>query len=61
MTSFDAVLKSLWEYEIVSEDALRAWQADERAGRLYHVSAADAQRLHEKGREFLEWVDAGED
>lgn len=61
MSSFDAALKVMWEYEVVSEDELRAWQADERAGRNYQVSNADAVRLHEKGREFLEWVDAGED
>ena len=61
MTDFDKALKLLWEYEVVSEDELRAWQADERAGRHYRVAAGDAQRLHEKGREFLEWVDAGEE
>uniref|UniRef100_A0A6U5L5X4 W2 domain-containing protein n=1 Tax=Calcidiscus leptoporus TaxID=127549 RepID=A0A6U5L5X4_9EUKA len=60
MSSFDEALKVLWEYEVVSEDELRAWQADERAGRNYQVSSADAIRLHEKGREFLEWVDEGE-
>ena len=60
MTSFDEALKVLWEYEVVSEDEVRLWQADERAGRNYQVSGADAIRLHEKGREFLEWVDEGE-
>ena len=59
-SGFDRALKVLWEREIVSEDELRAWQADERAGRHYRVQAGDAQLLHDKGREFLEWVDAGE-
>ena len=31
ISSFDEALKVLWEYEVVSEDELRAWQADERA------------------------------
>ena len=61
ISGFDKSLKSLWEREVVSEDELRAWQADERAGRHYRVQAADAQRLHDRGREFLEWVDHGED
>ena len=60
MSSFGEALKVLWEREVVSEDELRAWQADERAGRHYRVSAADAIRLHERGREFVEWVDQGE-
>jgi hypothetical protein len=60
-SGFRKALKVLWEREVVSEDSLREWQADERAARHYRVSAADAQRLHEVGRKFLEWVDAGED
>ena len=60
MSGFRAALKVLWEREVVSEDQLRAWQADERAGRHYRVQAGDAQRLHEQGREFIEWVDEGE-
>jgi hypothetical protein len=59
--SFDAALKVLWEREVVSEDELRAWQKDERAGRHFRVPAKEAQQVHDKGREFLEWVDAGED
>lgn len=58
--AFDESLKALWEWEIVGEDALRAWQADERAARYLQVSASDAIRLRERGQAFLEWVDAGE-
>ena len=60
-SSFDKALKVLWEYEIVSEEEMKSWQADERAGRHYRVSAADAQRLHDLGRVFLEWVEQGEE
>ena len=48
-SSFDKALKVLWEYEIVSEEEIKSWQADERAGRHYRVSAA-GQRLHDLGR-----------
>lgn len=61
MSGFNKSLKVLWEREVVSEEELRTWQADERAGRHYRVAAADAQRLHDRGRVFLEWVDRGED
>ena len=59
--SFRKALKALWEWEIVSEEDIRAWQPDERAGRVMRVQPADARRLHEQGRLFVEWVDRGED
>jgi hypothetical protein len=58
--AFDAVLKACWEWELVDEESLRAWVADERAARYYQVSAKDAIRLRERGQAFIEWVDAGE-
>lgn len=60
ISSFNKALKVLWEYEVVEEEELRAWQADERAGRYLRVPTAEAQRLHDRGRVFLEWVDHGE-
>ena len=60
MQSFDAALKVCWEREIVSEDAIRAWQQDENAARYLQVKAADAIALRERGQAFLEWVDEGE-
>ena len=58
--SFDKSLKTLWEYDVVSEEEVRAWQLDERAARYLRVQPADAQRFHERGRVFLEWLDRGE-
>ena len=50
----------MWEYDVVSEEEVRAWQLDERAARYLRVQPADAQRFHERGRVFLEWLDRGE-
>lgn len=61
ITSFDKALRVLFEWDIVPEEDLRSWQADERAARLLQVSRADAIRIHERGRVFCEWVDRGED
>mmetsp|Transcript_66134 Transcript_66134/g.147649 ORF Transcript_66134/g.147649 Transcript_66134/m.147649 type:complete len:124 (-) Transcript_66134:443-814(-) len=61
LDAFDKTLKACWEWEVVSEEAIRAWQEDERAARLLQVSVADARRLRERGQAFLEWVDAGEE
>ena len=60
-SDFGKALKVLWEREVVSEEQIKAWQEDERAGRHYRVSTADAQRLHEAGREFVEWTEHGEE
>mmetsp|Transcript_21353 Transcript_21353/g.45834 ORF Transcript_21353/g.45834 Transcript_21353/m.45834 type:complete len:183 (-) Transcript_21353:412-960(-) len=60
LSSFGEVLKAVWEWDIVSEVDLREWQADERAARNLRVHAADARRMHERGRVFLEWIDRGE-
>jgi hypothetical protein len=58
---FRAVLQALWEHSVVSEDEIRAWQADERAGRLFKVGERSAISMHDRGRLFLEWVDRGEE
>jgi hypothetical protein len=60
ITSFDQALRMLFEWDIVPEEDLRAWQANERAARLLQVSRADAERIHERGRVFCDWVDRGE-
>jgi len=57
---FDEALKVLWEHEVVDEESIRAWQADERTARYLKVPPADAQMLHERGRIFVEWLDEGE-
>jgi hypothetical protein len=60
ITSFDEALRMLFEWDIVPEEDLRSWQADERAARLLQVSQADAIRIHERGRIFCDWIDQGE-
>ena len=47
VAGYDAVLKVLWEWEIVDEDTLRAWVADERAGRHFGVPLGVARPLRE--------------
>lgn len=37
LDAFDKTLKACWEWEVVSEEAIRAWQEDERAARLLQV------------------------
>ena len=61
VAGFDAVLKALWEWEIVEEDELRAWVADERAGRHFGVPLGVARKLREgAGDAFLQWLEEGE-
>lgn len=38
ISSFDGALKALWEWEVVCEEELREWQADERAARNLQVN-----------------------
>uniref|UniRef100_A0A6U7INA4 W2 domain-containing protein n=1 Tax=Haptolina brevifila TaxID=156173 RepID=A0A6U7INA4_9EUKA len=61
IAQWDQALKVCWEWELVDEGAIRAWQEDERAARNLQVTTADARQLRERGQAFLEWVDAGED
>ena len=61
VAEWDKVMRALWEYEIVSEEALRAWQDDERSARLLQVATKDAQAVRERGAAFFEWIEAGED
>ena len=41
-------LQTMWEYEIVAEEDIRAWHADERAAGRLQVSPVDAQDLREE-------------
>jgi len=38
ISSFNAALRALFEWDVVEEEDLRAWQADERAARLLQVT-----------------------
>ena len=59
---YKGVLQHLWEWEVVSEDALKAWVHDERAGRHLNVPLPFARSLREgAGEAFLEWLESGED
>ena len=61
VAGYDAVLKALWEWEIVDEDTLTAWVKDERAGRHFGVPVGDARQLREgPGEAFLYWLEQGE-
>eukprot|EP00966_Prymnesium_polylepis_P146750 3389739-Prymnesium_polylepis.1 len=61
VAAFDKVLQTIWEYEIVGEDDMRAWQADERAARLLRVTTQGARSLRERGEVFLDWLEHGEE
>ena len=61
VAGYDAVLKALWEWEVVDEDTLKAWVADERAGRHFGVPLGVARPLREgPGDTFLRWLEQGE-
>eukprot|EP00967_Tisochrysis_lutea_P037489 scaffold45050_cov32-Tisochrysis_lutea.AAC.1 len=59
ISSFDDALRALFEWDVVQEEELRSWQADERAARLLNVPQGDAIRIHDRGRVFCEWLDRG--
>ena len=61
VAGYDAVLKALWEWEIIDEDTLTAWVKDERAGRHFGVPLGVARPLREgAGEAFLYWLEQGE-
>ena len=53
-------LQTMWEYEIVAEEDIRAWHADERAAGRLQVSPVDAQDLRERSLRFFEWLEKEE-
>lgn len=60
-----AWLKVLWENDIVAEEILEAWHGNEHALQeasfTKHWDQDDAILVRESGREFIEWMQAGED
>ena len=59
--AFDKVLQLIWEWEIVSEEDIRAWQADERTARLLRITIEGARALRERGEVFIDWLEHGEE
>lgn len=58
------LLKVLWENDIVAEEVLEAWHANEQALRELvpkHWDQEDAILIRESSRKFIEWMQAGED
>ena len=47
-------------YDVSSRNARQELLVHHLAAATTLVQAGDAQRLHELGREFIEWVDEGE-
>lgn len=60
LKTWKKVLQYCWEYEIVAEEDIRAWNEDERAAAKLQVQAKDAQKLREKSLAFFEWLEQGE-
>ena len=60
LKTWKKLLQSCWEYEIVAEEDIRAWNEDERAAAKLHVQNKDAQKLREKSLAFFEWLEQGE-
>merc|ERR1740123_1073794 len=61
---FSAVLKVLWNSDIVAEEQIETWWNNERALQEFspkHFQQEDAEAIRESSREFIEWVQAGED
>merc|ERR1711865_615874 len=61
---YDDVLKQHWNYDVVPDEQIEAWQNEEKAlhkycGHAWHLKTAIAVR--EAGQRFVEWMLAGED
>uniref|UniRef100_A0A7S0AH68 W2 domain-containing protein n=1 Tax=Pyrodinium bahamense TaxID=73915 RepID=A0A7S0AH68_9DINO len=64
LAEFGAVLKVLWERDIVEQGVIEAWIDNERALQEVHpghFSQTDAETVRQSSREFVEWLQAGED
>merc|ERR1712232_778065 len=64
LENFGPVLKTLWERAIIEEEVIMAWHLNERAlckGFPKYFDQSDAEAIRESSREFIEWVQAGED
>mmetsp|Transcript_41692 Transcript_41692/g.89512 ORF Transcript_41692/g.89512 Transcript_41692/m.89512 type:complete len:201 (-) Transcript_41692:74-676(-) len=64
MEEYGDILKVLWENDIVAEDAIVAWHENENA--LQHFWPAffdldDAINIRDNAKDFVGWVQAGED
>jgi hypothetical protein len=60
LKAWKKVLQFCWEYEIVAEEDIKAWNEDERAAAKLQVQTKDAQKLRELSLKFFEWLEQGE-
>lgn len=64
LEEFSDVLKVLWNRDIVAEEVIESWWNNELALQEFspkHFNQQDAEAIRNSSREFIEWVQAGED
>mmetsp|Transcript_56736 Transcript_56736/g.157098 ORF Transcript_56736/g.157098 Transcript_56736/m.157098 type:complete len:166 (+) Transcript_56736:2-499(+) len=64
LQEFGPVLRVLWERDIVAEEKIYAWHENEFALREFcpkHFSQSNAEAIRESSKEFIQWLQAGED
>eukprot|EP00928_Gymnodinium_smaydae_P062556 TRINITY_DN46394_c0_g1_i1.p1 TRINITY_DN46394_c0_g1~~TRINITY_DN46394_c0_g1_i1.p1 ORF type:complete len:186 (-),score=68.50 TRINITY_DN46394_c0_g1_i1:206-763(-) len=64
LDEFDAVLRVLWERDIVTQEVIEAWIENERALCEFwpkYFSQADAEQIRTTSRKFQQWLEEGED
>eukprot|EP00411_Alexandrium_monilatum_P020852 CAMPEP_0175208922 /NCGR_PEP_ID=MMETSP0093-20121207/13867_1 /TAXON_ID=311494 /ORGANISM="Alexandrium monilatum, Strain CCMP3105" /LENGTH=183 /DNA_ID=CAMNT_0016502111 /DNA_START=51 /DNA_END=602 /DNA_ORIENTATION=- len=64
LEEFGSVLKVLWEWDIVEQEVVEAWLENERALQEVHpkhFSQEDAEAIRGSSRDFVAWLNAGEE
>ena len=56
-----AVLKELYENDVVEEEAVLAWGADPRAAKKFGVDAKTGEAVRKQAKPFIEWLQQSDD
>ena len=59
--AFSLILNQLYEFDLVEEDVIKAWNDDVEAAASIEVEAKVSQAVRKQAEKFIEWLDESED
>jgi translation initiation factor 5 len=59
--AFSLILNQLYEFDLVEEDVIKAWNEDVSAASGIEVEPKVAQAVRKQAKKFIDWLDESED
>ena len=59
--AFSLILNQLYEFDLIEEDVIKAWNEDVSAAASVDVESKVSQAVRKQAAKFIEWLDESDD